>query len=108
MLTNEEMRKKVMRRVWGVYALRYLMRPFIRVSILAIATVAIVGSVSVASVAQNMANKGGNIQELLHFAVSAFLRTDFLVQGAFLIVLLVVIASVIDLVRPLQRHPSLV
>ncbi len=106
MKTNEEMRKIVMRRVWGIYAIRWLARPFIRVSVLAIAAVAIVGSVSVASVAQNAASKGG-VLDLLDFALVAFRDTDALVQLAVLVVGVILVASATDLARAFQKQPSL-
>lgn len=102
MLTNEEMRQRVMRRVRVIYFLRWLSRPFIRVSVLAIAAVAIVGSVSVASVAQNAANKGSAL-DFFAFAFAAFRNTELFVQLALLVVGLIVVVSIVDLVKSFQR-----
>jgi len=95
-----------MRRVRVIYFLRWLSRPFIRVSVLAVAAVAIVGSVSLSSVAANAASKG-DILDFLDFAVAAFRDTEMMVQSAVLVVGLIILASIVDLVRSLQREPSL-
>jgi len=95
-----------MRRVWGMYALRWLARPFIRVSILAIATVAIVGSVSVSSVLANATQKT-DVFEFVKFALSAFINTRSVVQLAILILGVIILWSVVDLTKSLQRQPSL-
>ena len=104
MKTNEEMKKVVMRRVWGIYLLRQLMRPAVRLSVFAVAVFAFAGYVSVSSVLQNAYSKGGLI-DLFDFALSAFLNTEVLVQLSILVIGLILVSSIIDLARSIQKQP---
>src|SRR3989344_4716283 len=79
MKSEQEMRSYVMRRVYGLYILRQVARPAVRLTILACAFFGIAVSVSLSSVFQNLVNTGDTLA-FLRLAIDAFVKTDFMVQ----------------------------
>lgn len=88
MKTDSQITKNIMRRVYGVYAVRQLSRPAVRIGALLLLTLTLRELVWVTSVLQNISQKT-DIVEFISYGFSAFLGTEFIVQlvvlaGAFI------------------------
>ncbi len=105
MKTDLEIRKHVMRRVYAIYLLRQLSRPFIRVSALAIGALALMASVSVPDVLVNVSGVSDTVG-FAKFILAAFAGTEMLVQSAVLLVSVVGLWSFADLVRNFTHTPQ--
>jgi len=100
MHTNEEIRKKIMARVYLMYFFRQIGQPAIRTGIFAVAALTALSFVSVPHVIANVAHVN-TVTGVIAFFVSAFLKTEFFVQFALVVTGLIGVWSVADI---LTKH----
>lgn len=79
MKTDSQITKNIMRRVYGVYVLRQLSHPAVRIGALLALTLALRELIWVSSVVENISKKS-DIVEFLNYGFSAFIGTEFIVQ----------------------------
>jgi hypothetical protein len=93
MHTDNEIRRRIMARVYWVYAIRQIAKPTVT---------------SIVSVKHVIANVMGmpSVSRVADFFLSAFVQTEFVVQTAVVLAALVLIWSVIDLIRTRVRIPA--
>src|SRR6185295_825181 len=96
MQTELELRKKIMRRVYGVYVMRQVMKPSSRFAILTLTLLAIASSVSMPNVIANALHTN----DLFTFTLAAISGTKLYVQLGILLAGFVVIWTAIDAIRP--------
>ena len=105
MHSDEAIRASIMRRVYQFYILRQVSAPMVRAVIFLSACLAVTPLVSVPNVLANI-TKVTTIAGIGPFLSSAFLKTEFFVQGALLIAAFVLFWSLIDLVKGAGRIPA--
>jgi hypothetical protein len=98
MRTNEEMKSRIMRRVWGVYVVRKLTQPAIRLGVFISACIILAGSVSVPDVFAN-AFHVTTLEGLVSFTLAAFTSTSTLVQVAVIAGTIVALSSITDFAK---------
>ena len=98
MKTDLELRNSIMRRVWGIYLMRQLANPALRLVVLAASVVAVVSSVSVKNVFENALRTSG-VSGLANFSLTALLNTSLAVQVSLALMTLVVLWFAVDTVR---------
>ncbi len=99
---EDELRRRIMRRVWGIYVMRRLTGVQARVVILAVAAFAVLSSVSVSHVIKNALQVQG-LPAFLNFSISAVERTSLLVQLCLILGMLIVVWTARDLFRGSQE-----
>lgn len=88
MKTDSQITKNIMRRVYGVYALRQLSRPAVRIGALLALALVLRELTWVSKIIENISQKT-DLVEFMSYGFSAFLGTEFIVQlvvlaGAFI------------------------
>lgn len=88
MKSDSQITQNIMRRVYGVYTLRQLSRPAVRIAALVFLALTLRELVWVSSVFENISKKT-DIIEFFSYGFSAFIGTEFIVQlvvlaGAFI------------------------
>jgi hypothetical protein len=91
-----------MRRVWGVYIVRKLTAPAVRVGVFLATCFILAGSVSVPDVFQN-AFHVTTVQGLLTFTFSAFAYTSTIVQVSVIATMIVAIVSIADVTKKFRE-----
>lgn len=104
--SDEAIRAHIMRRVYFLYILRQVSEPMVRAVIFLSACLAVMPLVSVPNIIANIMTKVTNLAGVTHFLFSAFMKTEFLVQGAFFLVVFIVLWSVIDFLNGIGRVPA--
>ena len=105
MKTETELRSKIMRRVYGVYIMRQLSSPAIRIFALGVVALALKSLISLTSVFQNMSHTSG-VSGFLYYAYSAFIGTHLPVQLAVLAGIFIVLITLKDLATALRFNKS--
>ncbi|TAK58408.1 hypothetical protein EPO14_03605 [Patescibacteria group bacterium] len=95
---DQELRKRIMRRVYGLYVVRQLTSPMVRFAALATVFFALASSVSLPHVVQNALNVEG-ISGLINFVVVAIVGTTLVVQLCVLVAVLLTAWIGVDVVR---------
>lgn len=98
MVSEQELRKKIMRRVYGVYWLRQVTSVQARIGAFAVLLFALASSVSLPDVVANALHAQG-LSGIMHFVVVALTDTTTPVQLSVLGVSLIVLWSFADIVR---------
>lgn len=91
-----------MRRVWGIYMLRQLTSPAVRVGVFMGALIVFISSVSVSSVIANALHIS-SIPGLVNFFIVAAANTTFAVQLAVSVAFLFALWTATDLIRSSQK-----
>ncbi len=102
MMSDQELRKKIMRRVWGIYVMRQLTSPAVRVGVVVGALLVFISSVSVGNVIANALHIS-SIPALVNFFVVAAANTTLAVQLAVSIAFLFALWTAVDFVRRSQK-----
>jgi hypothetical protein len=105
MHTDNEIRRRIMARVYWVYAIRQIAKPTVRAVVFLSACLAVTSIVSVKHVIANVMGMP-SVSRVADFFLSAFVQTEFVVQTAVVLAALVLIWSVIDLIRTRVRIPA--
>jgi hypothetical protein len=79
MKSEQELRRKIMRRVWGMYALRQLTSPRVRLALFGVALFVLLSSVSFTHVFQNILNTN-SLPGFVNFWLVAVAHTSAIVQ----------------------------
>lgn len=98
MVSEQELTKKIMRRVYGVYLFRQLTSPAVRTGVLLLAGIIVVSSVSISHVVSNALNIG-SISGFVNFFFVAVAHTTLAVQLSGLGALLILGMVVVDMVH---------
>lgn len=98
MISEQELTKKIMRRVYGVYLFRQLTSPAVRTGIFLVSCIVFVSSVSLTHIVSNVLNVQG-LSGLVNFFMVAAMNTTLSVQIACLAVGLLVLWAVVDITR---------
>jgi len=99
MKTEQELRKKIMRRVYGVYVLRQVTSPFLRAAVFGIALIALFQFVSVKNVLANALQTSG-FSGLTNFLYSAVISTEPSVLVLVSLAVALALWFAVDQVRP--------
>ncbi len=88
MKTDKQITEGIMRRVYGVYFMRRLSHPAVRLGVFLALLLSLRELVWVSRVFENMSHKNG-VVEFVQYGISAFAGTEFIVQlvvlmGAFI------------------------
>lgn len=94
----------IMNRVYRLYILREVSAPLVRAVIFLSAIVAATPWVSVPNVITNMTKV--TVSGITPFFTSAFLETEFFVQGAALLALFIIVWTLVDVVKGIGRVPA--
>ena len=105
MKTQDELRSHIMHRVRRIHLVRQIAKPAVRAIVFLAACLAITSLVSVRNVIANVSRMSG-IAHIANFFLSAFVRTEFFVQAALIVALIVVVWSAVDLVRSRTHVPA--
>lgn len=106
MITNQELTKRIMRRVYMVYALRQVTRPVVRAALVMTLIVASLSFVSVSNIIMNIGSVA-SLSGFITFIASAFLETEFFVQFAALGVAAIGLWSIVDMMKRTGTHYQL-
>lgn len=98
MLSEQELRKRIMRRVYVMYAFRQITQPAVRAGVFITSIVVSLGSVSIPSVIVNLLSVSG-LSGLFRFIVSAVTQTELLVQLMMPVALLIALWSAVEALR---------
>lgn len=97
MATREELKNRIMRRVYIAHAVRYVFRPRVfQLSLIALSTLSLFAFVSISNVVENMPNTFG---EQLGFLATAAANTEIGVQFVLGLMLLATTLFVRDVIR---------
>jgi hypothetical protein len=105
MQSDEVIRGRIMRRVYYLFTLRQVGQPMVRATMFVSACLAVLPLVSVPHVIANIM-KVTNLAGVTPFLLSAFMKTEFFVQLAFLLAGFILVWSVLDLVKGVGRAPA--
>ncbi len=106
MQTEQELRSKIMRRVYGVYVLRQLTSPMARFIALAVLFFAVASSVSLPHVFANALHVS-SIPGFVNFWAVALASTTLVVQLCSVLVVAVIVWTLRDLVSQKGTHAQL-
>lgn len=101
MKTDENLRSRIMRRVYLIYVIRQIGQPVIRASIFAVTLLAPLSFVSLPHVIENVGSVS-TVAGVIAFFVSAFLKTELFVQFTLSLAGLVAVWSVVDITKRLS------
>lgn len=87
-----------MQRVWGVYILRQLTSPALRLGVMGMTAIALVSSVSIKSVVANALATSG-LSGLARFSLYAVLDTSLFVQVMLALAFVLLVWFIVDTVR---------
>lgn len=96
MKVEKQITEGIMRRVYGVYFMRQLSHPMVRITALFLLAFSLRELVWVSNVIENMSHKNGVI-EFIQYGVSAFVSTEFAVQLVMLLGAFIIAYSIKDL-----------
>ena len=96
MKTEQQLRKAIMRRVYGIYLMRQAMRPEVRLTAFLSVLLVVASSVSMPNVIANALHTSN----FLGFAVAALTGTTVYVQMGILIAGLICISTLVEAIRP--------
>jgi hypothetical protein len=96
MKTDAQLKKAIMRRVYVVFWARRLMAPKVRLAAFALIIAAIASTVSLPHIIQNALRSS----DLVGFSVAAVSHTTLFVQLGVLLAGVIIIASLVEAVRP--------
>jgi hypothetical protein len=97
MKTEKQLTDAIMRRVYGVYILRQISQPAVRIGSLLLLALALRELVWVSAIFDTIARKT-DIVDFAHYAVSAFAGTEFTVQIVLILGAAIVAFSLKDVV----------
>ena len=100
MKTELQMRKSIMRRVYGVYFVRQFSRPVARLAAFFAVCTVVTSSVSMPNVIKNALSSS----DLIRFSVAAVSHTSSVVQLGILAAGLLVIWTLADALRPASQE----
>lgn len=107
MMSDQELKNTIMRRVWGMYLLRQLTSPAMRLGVFAVALFALVSSVSFTHVFKNVLNVS-SFPGFVNFWLVAVAHTTAIVQIFGTIALALMLWTVRDIfVRTSQNQFSM-
>lgn len=90
-----------MRRVWGIYLMRQVMKPGTRLTAFLAVCLAIASSVSMPNIIRNALQS----HDLVRFSLSAVTSTTFAIQLGVLMAGAILIWTLFDAVRPRSHAP---
>lgn len=98
MKTELQLRDTIMRRVWGIYVLRQMTSPVLRLGVMGVVAFALVSSVSMKHIVANALATSG-LSGLARFSLYAVLDTTLFVQVLLLLAFALLMWFIVDTVR---------
>ncbi|MEK9177364.1 MAG: hypothetical protein AAB923_03645 [Patescibacteria group bacterium] len=105
MQTDQQMRSRIMARVYWIYAIRQIAQPTVRAILFLSACLAVTSLVSVQNVIANVAGMS-SVSRVTDFFLSAFAQAELFVQAPLVLAALILIWSAVDLVRVRTQAPA--